>query len=30
MGTPAYIVLGFVTLMALSFRFYAWYEERKQ
>jgi hypothetical protein len=30
MGTPAYIILGFVTLMALTFRIYAWYDEKKE
>ncbi len=30
MGTPAYVILGFVTLMALSIRIYAWYDEKKE
>lgn len=30
MGTPAYIILGFVTLMALFFRIYAWYDYRSE
>ena len=29
MGTPAYVILGFVTVMALFFRFYAWYDDKK-
>ena len=30
MGTPAYVILGFITLMALFFRIYAWYDDRSE
>lgn len=30
MGTPAYVILGFITLMALTIRIYAWYDDKKE